>query len=274
MKNFFTRFTMEDKLGRFEACRRHIQEFASCLLLLLSASALAQGTIDCANLGVGLSAKVTDTDGVTGLVGSAWDADLFWAPGTISDSSLLTALNQPATFSTIPAEAGFFFGGTRTIPTLPHVPITIQVRVWDVASGSSWAAAVLNTGARVGESILFQASLADPYAAGSPEVPVRMTGLNGHPWSIQLVPEPCSSNPAAISVAALFFRHRHRRAKFKACQFQCRARKTANVNLHLFQSEMRKRVFNPGSIFLVWFITGLSHGWAEEYLQQSWEPMG
>jgi len=111
-------------------------------------STFAQGTLNFANAGVGFAAKVTDTDGVTGLAGSAWEADLYWAPGTVTDSTLLTALNEPAIFSTIPIQAGFFFGDVRTIPTRPLVPVTVQVRVWDAASGISWAAAVLSPNAR------------------------------------------------------------------------------------------------------------------------------
>jgi hypothetical protein len=147
------------------------------------------GTVVFANYGTGWNAKVTDTDGVTGLSGSAWSADLYWAPGIVTNSTLLTALNQPATFSTIPEQAGYFSGGVRTIPTLPQLT-TLQVRVWDTASGSSWAAAV-KPGARVGESMLFQVKLAD---AGDAEIPPSMNGLDGHPWSVQFVPEPFTLN--------------------------------------------------------------------------------
>src|SRR5579859_2889196 len=122
-------------------------------LCALEISNFAQGTINFANAGAGFAAQVTDTDGVSGLVGSAWEADLFWAPGVVTDSKLLTGLNQPATFSTVPTQAGFFFGGVRTVPTTPNVPVTIQVRVWDAASGGSWASAVITPGAKVGESI-------------------------------------------------------------------------------------------------------------------------
>src|SRR5579859_6062683 len=119
-------------------------------------SSFAQGTVNFANGGAGLIARVYDTDGVTGLLGSAWSADLFWAAGVVTDSTLLNPLNQPATFSTVPIQAGLFFGGPRTVPTPGGLQITAQVRVWDTASGSSWAAASTVTGARIGESLLFQ----------------------------------------------------------------------------------------------------------------------
>ena len=115
--------------------------FLTAALGVVCVSSLAQGTVNFANAGSGYLARVYDTDGVTGLLGSAWSADLYWAPGVITDSTLLTALNEPATFSTVPAQAGLFFGAIRTIPTRPGDVITVQIRVWDTASGNSWAAA-------------------------------------------------------------------------------------------------------------------------------------
>jgi PEP-CTERM motif-containing protein len=155
----------------------------------------AQGTLNFANAGVGLQAKVTDTDGVTGLAGSVAEADLYWAPGVVTDSTLLIALGAPTFFSTVPSQAGFFFGGPRTIPTAPGV-ITAQVRVWDTASGTYLF------GRAIGESILFQVALADPNAS-PPGIPTSMTGLNGHPWSVHLVPEPSTLALAGLGLAGI-----------------------------------------------------------------------
>src|SRR5579859_7323487 len=102
--------------------------FLTAALGVVCVSAFAQGTLNFANAGVGFAARVTDTDGTTGLSGSAWEADLYWTPGVVTDSTLLTALNQPATFSTVPAQAGYFFGGVRTLPgTFTGETITAQV---------------------------------------------------------------------------------------------------------------------------------------------------
>jgi hypothetical protein len=152
--------------------------FASTLGAVVCVSAFAQGTLDFANSGPNHMAGVYDTDGVTGLSGSAWSADLYWAPGIILNTAELTALNQPATFSTV--ESGFFFGGTRTIPgTVPGETITAQVRVWDSAAGSSWAEASKVNGARSGESILFEIALGGA-------TPTEMSGLN-FPWSVRII---------------------------------------------------------------------------------------
>jgi hypothetical protein len=161
--------------------------FLTAALGVTCISAFAQGTLDFANAGPGYHAQVTDTDGVTGLAGSAWEADLYWVPGTVTDSTLLLPLNQPATFSTNPVLAGYFFGGNeRKIPGADALStITAQIRVWDTASGSSWVQASTKNGARIGESILFQVG---PLGGDSPPLtPAIMTGLGTNAWSVHVV---------------------------------------------------------------------------------------
>jgi hypothetical protein len=166
--------------------------FLTAALGAVCVSTFGQGTLNFANAGVGLQAKITNTDG-TGLSGNAWTVDLFWARGVVTDSASLIALGAPTFFSTVPSQAGFFFGGPRTIPTAPGV-ITAQLRVWDTASGSYLFAR------GVGESILFQVTLADPNAT-PPGIPTSMTGLNGHPFQIITVPEPSALGLAALGLA-------------------------------------------------------------------------
>jgi hypothetical protein len=190
---------------------KHVLTF--CIFSVCSAcfSTLAQGLVAFQNEAPGLNAKVTDTDGMTGLAGSAWEADLYWAAGTVTDSRLLVALNQPTTFSTVQIEAGYFFGGVRTIPTNPYFPVTLQVRVWDSASGSSWAAAAATPGARAGESILFQVTLGDPTTI-PPGNATIMHGLDGHPWSVSIVgvPEPSTLALAGLGLTGILVLHRSR----------------------------------------------------------------
>lgn len=185
--------------------------FLTAALGAVCVSAFAQGTLYFGNnWAPGAAAQVFNVDGVTPLSGSAWSADLYWASGTVTDSTLLTALNQPATFATGPL-AGYFFGGTETIPGAPGGSlITAQVRVWDTASGNSWAQAAATPLARVGESILFQVQLTDPGVGN----PAFLSGLSGHPWSVSVVgvPEPSTIAFAGLGLAGILVR-RSRRQK-------------------------------------------------------------
>src|SRR5579859_3837761 len=91
--------------------------FITIMLGVGCVSSFGQGTLNFANAAVGgLNAQVKEMDGVTPLAGTGWEADLYWAAGVVTDSTLLLALNAPASFSAVPAQAGYFIGGPRTIP--------------------------------------------------------------------------------------------------------------------------------------------------------------
>src|SRR3974390_1568600 len=195
--------------------------FLTAALGAVCVSGVAQGTLNFANGGPGFVARVYDTDGVTGLLGRAWSADLYWAAGTVTNSTLLTALNQPTTFSTVPAQAGFFFAGARTVPgTQVGETITAQVRVWDTASGSSWATAATTPGARVGESILFQVGPLGGFLSGVPAVPANMIGIGNNAWSVSVVgvPEPCTVAWAGVGLAGMLVLRRSRFAEVFVCR--------------------------------------------------------
>lgn len=167
-------------------------------------SAFAQGQLNFANFGAGANAPIFDTDGTTKLAGTAFQADLYWAPGTVTDSTVLTALGQPANF----ASSGFFLGGTRTITGQPGgATITGQVRVWDTADGSSWSQVANSPSAtaRVGESVLFQIALTVP-----PTTPNSLTGLNGHSFSLHPVPEPSALALAGVGLAGMLVLRRRK----------------------------------------------------------------
>jgi hypothetical protein len=159
------------------------------------ASAFAQGQLNFSNFGSGANAPWFDADGTTKLAGAGFQADLWWAAGTVTDSSVLVALGQPANF----ASSGYFLGGSRTI-TGQTGTITGQVRVWDTAHGSSWTQASTAAGAHVGESALFQISLTQP-----PTTPNSLTGLNGQTLVLRVVnvPEPSTIALAGLGLAGL-----------------------------------------------------------------------
>jgi hypothetical protein len=76
-------------------------------------SAFAQGTLTFANAGPGCVFRSYDVSfGLPGvpLAGSGFMADLYWAAGTVTDSTTLAALNLPAPYNS-GAQAGYFTGG-------------------------------------------------------------------------------------------------------------------------------------------------------------------
>ena len=178
---------------------------STALALVSFSTAYSQGTLNFANAAFGLDARIVDSDGQTPLAGTIWAADLYWAQGVVTDSTVLVALGQPATFSTQASQAGYFFGDTRTIPGVAGGSvITAQVRVWNQAYGSSWAQAAGSPFQRIGESTLFQVTL-----AALPFPPANLIGLQ--PFSISspiYIPEPNGVGLLAFAVAAGLFRGR------------------------------------------------------------------
>jgi hypothetical protein len=103
-------------------------------LLFATCSTFAQGMLNFASFGAGANAPVIDPFGHR-LNGPGFAADLYWAAGTVTDSTVLTPLRQPARFWT----NGYFFGGSRIINgAAAFSTITAQVRVWNAASYPSW----------------------------------------------------------------------------------------------------------------------------------------
>ena len=151
-------------------------------LAVASSSGFPQGVLNFANFGNGANAPVFDTDGTTKLTGTNFSADLYWANGIVTDSCALQPLNAPAFFSS--TAPGYFFGGTRTIPAAPGTTITVQVRVWPTAAGSSWLeAGCALGGGRIGSSIMFPLTLAaPPDATNMTELP--SFGLSGYILSV------------------------------------------------------------------------------------------
>jgi len=103
--------------------------FLPLITALFSALATyAQGTINFSNGAAGVNAPFYNLD-VTRLSGTGFIAGLFAGPsGTVWSS--LTLVAPTTTFAT-GTSAGYFFGGSHTIPGVPEGSVAAyQVRVW------------------------------------------------------------------------------------------------------------------------------------------------
>jgi hypothetical protein len=102
--------------------------------LLVSAMAVAQGTVNFANAAAGLNAPVSNA------AGDPCEGTGYWAQLYAVVDSSLTAVGDPVNFRT-GGLAGVFLGGARTIPGVAAgADATVQVRAWS-ANFSSWDAA-------------------------------------------------------------------------------------------------------------------------------------
>ncbi len=169
---------------------------------LVAVSAVGQGTVNFANVGVGLNAPYFFMDGVTRLAGPEFLAQLY--VGSAASESALTAVPGPAPFLT-GTGAGYFNGGTRSLPGFaPGSRLFFQVRIWAAVGGNSYDEA-LATGRFSLKSTVFQIgmNLGDP--VGPPQTPpATLLGLT----SASLVPEPSTIALGILGAAALLFRRR------------------------------------------------------------------
>lgn len=189
-------------------------------LLILSVTmaatigALAQGTVNFANAGAGgLNARIFGTDGATPLAGTGYIAQL-WAG---SSATSMAPITPTATFGT-GANAGYFFAGTRTIPTVAAgSPCFFQVRVWAVGGGADWATASVTPGALVGGDFASVGGLRSttplgPYQSPNltvpPSTPPNLLGLQS--FSLYVVPEPTTIALGVLGLAGLLVLRRRK----------------------------------------------------------------
>ena len=170
------------------------------------ATSYAQGTVNFNNRVVGsVVAQVFAVDGVTGLEGDAFTAQLFGGPqGTAADS--LTPLT-PATVFRTGAGAGFVVaaGAVPVTGVAGGGTATLQLRAWDNMGGTLTSFDdAMAAGAAYGSSTPFDvAGLGDP-SAQPPTTPPNLVGLT----SFALVPEPSTFALLALGAGALFLRRR------------------------------------------------------------------
>lgn len=156
--------------------------------LLPLASARGQGTVNFSNrvLSDGVDAPVFAVDGVTRLDGDGFVAQLYAGPS----ADTLSPIGGAVAFSS-GARAGYFFGGTRVIATVPPGGVAfVQVRVWAGAFGSTFEAAWA-AGGDTGQSELFQVVTGGNGAP--PSIPANLVGLE----SFKLV----AATPPTITLA-------------------------------------------------------------------------
>lgn len=103
-------------------------------LILCSVGVIGQGSVNFANIGVGLNSPFFDTDGVTRLEGADFLAQLFVSPADASSDSELTAVAGTAMFQT-DENAEYFLGGVRVVGGSTAV---FHVRVWTALNGDTF----------------------------------------------------------------------------------------------------------------------------------------
>src|SRR5881296_3718915 len=102
----------------------------------ISLPARSQGTVNFSNNASGVNAPDFDVNCTTKLSGSTFSASLYAGPS--SNPASLAAVGASVAFLTGPL-AGYYNGGTRTIPGVPAGSIAYcQVRVWQSSCGVTY----------------------------------------------------------------------------------------------------------------------------------------
>jgi hypothetical protein len=163
--------------------------------VLVSVTVFGQGQLTFGNIGGGVDAPIFDNAGAK-LDGSNYMAQLYAGPSGTAEASLV------AVGAAIPflsgAGAGYFTPAVRTISGVDSgANAAVQVRAWDVTSGSTWEAATIRG----------QSSVIDPQVLGGGTTPATsMSSLQ----SFSLVPEPSTIALGLIGAVALVFARRRK----------------------------------------------------------------
>ena len=173
--------------------------------MVATVGALAQAQVNFANIVLPnvVNAPVYDVDGTTKLAGSDYMAQLY--VGTAADS--LSPVGSPVEFKT-GAGAGYFLGGTVTLPVDWGTTIYAQVRAWYTGGGTLTSYEAANKpGGKVGESNILTIQLPPP--ATPPPLPVNLVGLESFSLhQVQVIPEPSTIALGLLGAAAFLLRRR------------------------------------------------------------------
>jgi hypothetical protein len=171
--------------------------------VVVSAVAYGQGTVQFNTRIVGtVDAKVFDVDGVTGLAGTEYTAQLFGGPQGTAESAL-TPLTPTTVFRT-GTGAGYVVATANPV-AVPGVPengtATIQMRVWFNNGGAvtTYADAVAG-GFKYGKSNILSVGP----LGGTLTTPPALVGLA----NFSLVPEPSTYALLGLGALALLIRRR------------------------------------------------------------------
>ena len=167
-----------------------------CLL-----TAYPQGTVSFTNGDPlrGVNAPIYESNGVTGLSGQQFMAQLFAGPSANSLASIAMM-----GFST-GVTAGYFFGGTQTINTVGGGDTAwIQVDVWNTGSGASFPQAKASgLPDSWWQSSLFTVQTGNFLSGTGPTPPAALTGLGTSPLFLNSVPEPSTFALAGLAVVVM-----------------------------------------------------------------------
>jgi len=172
-------------------------------LVVASVSAIGQGTVQFANLGVGINAPVT-IDSLAGPKGAAG----YMAQLALDVGGSLTPVGAAASFIGAGAP-GYFSGGVVTVSQVaPGASATFRVFAWDSTAGAAttyaaaltaWGSGLTHGGWSVPVTIV-TGGLGNPAT-----FPAALTGLQ--PWATT-VPEPSTIALGILGVGALLLRRR------------------------------------------------------------------
>jgi len=176
------------------------------ILGLAAVGAMAQGTVNFANVGTGgLNAPIKDDVGAGLTTAGGWDVALL-----VQNAGNWVQIGQTSTF----AAPGYFNAGTVAVSSIAFGGSgTFEVQAWSAAGGSSLAAATALAltgvhGLQGGTSASFTVS--NLGGGGSPPaLSANLTGLGAGFNLVALpVPEPTTIALGALGLGALLLRRR------------------------------------------------------------------
>jgi hypothetical protein len=113
---------------------------------------MGQGTLNFYNRGNGFAAPITDARSGQRLDGVAWKAQLYYAAGRVVDESMVIPARPATDFRTGP-NAGYVVPLTIVLDDVSSgALVTVQVRAWNTAAGTTFEQAAGDASGVVGRS--------------------------------------------------------------------------------------------------------------------------